>query len=179
MDNQEQLQPQTAYGHPSVAFFHVAFKISAIVMYILLGFISSSYVVNFVVVVLLLMADFWVTKNVSGRLLVGLRWWNEVTDEGDNWRFESLEEGQRQINSKDSWVFWWALYLTPFIWIILGIVAIARFKFDYLLVVAVAVLLSASNVLGFTKCSKQATGQVKSVFSAAVTKGLNAAMARV
>lgn len=44
---------------------------------------------------------------------------------------------------------------------------------DYLLVVAVAVLLSASNVLGFTKCSKQASGQVKSVFSAAVTKGLN------
>lgn len=32
------------------------------------------------------------TKNVSGRLLVGLRWWNEVTDEGGNWRFESLTE---------------------------------------------------------------------------------------
>ena len=32
------------------------------------------------------------TKNVSGRLLVGLRWWNEVTDEGGNWRFESLAE---------------------------------------------------------------------------------------
>ena len=31
-------------------------------------------------------------KNVSGRLLVGLRWWNEVTDEGSNWRFESLAE---------------------------------------------------------------------------------------
>jgi Eukaryotic protein of unknown function (DUF846) len=25
-------------------------------------------------------------------LLVGLRYWNEVTDEGSNWRFESLEE---------------------------------------------------------------------------------------
>lgn len=32
------------------------------------------------------------TKNVSGRLLVGLRWWNEVTDEGGNWRFETLAE---------------------------------------------------------------------------------------
>ena len=32
------------------------------------------------------------TKNISGRLLVGLRWWNETTDEGSNWRFESLEE---------------------------------------------------------------------------------------
>lgn len=23
---------------------------------------------------------------------MGLRWWNEVTDEGSNWRFETLEE---------------------------------------------------------------------------------------
>ena len=79
------------------------------------------------------------TKNVSGRLLVGLRWWNEVTDEGGNWRFESLAEvllsppssmalsyffhwhcppnsvaslqGQRAINSKDSACFWWSLYI--------------------------------------------------------------------
>ena len=51
------------------------------------------------------------TKNVSGRLLVGLRWWNEVTDTGSNWRFESLEEGQRAINGKDSAVFWWLLYV--------------------------------------------------------------------
>ena len=26
--------------------------------------------------------------------MVGLRWWNEVTDEGSNWRFETLEEVQ-------------------------------------------------------------------------------------
>lgn len=32
------------------------------------------------------------TKNLSGRLLVGLRWWNETTDEGSNWRFETLGE---------------------------------------------------------------------------------------
>lgn len=32
------------------------------------------------------------TKNISGRLLVGLRYWNEVTDQGSNWRFETLEE---------------------------------------------------------------------------------------
>ena len=32
------------------------------------------------------------TKNISGRFLVGLRWWNEVTDDGSNWRFETLTE---------------------------------------------------------------------------------------
>ena len=27
--------------------------------------------------------DFWLTKNVSGRLLAGLRWWNHVNDKGE------------------------------------------------------------------------------------------------
>jgi len=32
-------------------------------------------------------------KNVTGRLLVGLRWWNEGNSEtGNAWRFESLAE---------------------------------------------------------------------------------------
>ena len=34
---------------------------------------------------------------MSGRLLVGLRWWNEVTDEGSNWRFESLAEVHNDV----------------------------------------------------------------------------------
>lgn len=32
----------------------------------------------------------WVqVKNVTGRKLVGLRWWNEANDTGSAWRFES------------------------------------------------------------------------------------------
>jgi hypothetical protein len=31
--------------------------------------------------------DFWVVKNVSGRILVGLRWWNEINDEGNRCPF--------------------------------------------------------------------------------------------
>ena len=32
-------------------------------------------------------------KNVSGRFLVGLRWWHEVQEDGSGeWRFESLDE---------------------------------------------------------------------------------------
>ena len=41
-------------------------------------------------VVLLLAADFWTVKNVTGRLLVGLRWWNKVNEDGSTeWVFES------------------------------------------------------------------------------------------
>lgn len=52
----------------------------------------SSFVNVFVVCVLLLAFDFWTVKNVSGRLMVGLRWWSEVQDDGSqHWRFEAQE----------------------------------------------------------------------------------------
>jgi hypothetical protein len=35
--------------------------------------------------------DFWTVKNVTGRLLVGMRWWSSDGEEG--WRFENVEGG--------------------------------------------------------------------------------------
>lgn len=78
------------FRHPYVSFFHVFFRITAVVAYLLCGWFSDSFITNFVVIVLLLSFDFWTVKNVSGRLLVGLRWWNYVDEDGNsNWVFES------------------------------------------------------------------------------------------
>merc|ERR1712087_611791 len=53
---------------------------------------SSSFVNIFVICVLLLAFDFWTVKNVTGRLMVGLRWWSEVRDDGSTvWKFEAQE----------------------------------------------------------------------------------------
>lgn len=42
--------------------------------------------------VLLSALDFWTVKNVTGRLLVGLRWWNDFDQNGrEVWRFESFD----------------------------------------------------------------------------------------
>ena len=76
--------------HPVASFFHVAFKLAALVTYVTCEWFETHFVLNFVTCVLLLAGDFWVTKNVSGRLLVGLRYWNEIDDAGvSTWRFES------------------------------------------------------------------------------------------
>jgi Eukaryotic protein of unknown function (DUF846) len=49
-------------------------------------------VLLFVIIVLLLAFDFWTVKNVSGRLLCGLRWWNETGPDGESvWVFESAD----------------------------------------------------------------------------------------
>ncbi len=45
-----------------------------------------------VIVVVLLSLDFWNCRNVAGRTLVGLRYWNEVDEEGESsWVFESRD----------------------------------------------------------------------------------------
>lgn len=61
--------------------------------YILSALFINNFVIIFVVTVLLSALDFWVVKNVSGRILVGLRWWNEINDLGESvWKFESLDQ---------------------------------------------------------------------------------------
>lgn len=50
----------------------------------------------FVLCVLMLVFDFWTVKNVSGRLLVGLRWWSENKEDGTTtWLFESRDVSHR------------------------------------------------------------------------------------
>ena len=67
----------------------MAFRTLAVISYMLCLFFSSNFVVNFLVIVTLLGLDFWTVKNVSGRYLVGLRYWNKVDEDGKSvWRYE-------------------------------------------------------------------------------------------
>lgn len=88
----------------------------------------------FIITILLLAADFYYLKNIAGRRLVGLRWWNEVDPAtGDSkWVFESSEPGTKVINATDSRFFWLSLYIQPILWILLAILAIVRFQFLWL-----------------------------------------------
>ncbi|KAJ3334352.1 Golgi apparatus membrane protein TVP23 A [Blyttiomyces sp. JEL0837] len=92
--------------------------------------------------------------NVTGRLLVGLRWWNEIREDGtEEWIFESKPD--RTVNPVDSRVFWTALYVAPALWVLFGVGAILKFSFSWLLVVAVALVLNMANVIGYTRCEKR------------------------
>jgi len=88
----------------------------------------------FIVTILLLAADFYYLKNIAGRRLVGLRWWNEVDPStGDShWVFESSEPGTKVINPTDSRFFWLGIYAQPLLWILLAIVALLSFNFKWL-----------------------------------------------
>ncbi|KAI0932286.1 Golgi apparatus membrane protein tvp23, variant 3 [Taiwanofungus camphoratus] len=100
-------------AHPVALFFLYFFRVAAIAVYILCGFMTSNFVLSAVIVVVLLAMDFWNCRNVAGRILVGLRFWNQVDDDGESyWVFESRDPS-RPPNPVDSKMFWIALYTFP------------------------------------------------------------------
>mmetsp|Transcript_54542 Transcript_54542/g.111271 ORF Transcript_54542/g.111271 Transcript_54542/m.111271 type:complete len:226 (+) Transcript_54542:102-779(+) len=152
-------------AHPTTLLFHVGFKLAALFVYLFGGWVSSSFVFSFVLVVLLLAFDFWTVKNVSGRLLVGLRWWNEVREDGTNeWRFESREDTSR-IADVDSRVFWLTLWVWPLLWGFFTIQTFFSFNYGWMLCTLVALALSGANLYGYMKCSRAAKDRVSNIAS--------------
>jgi hypothetical protein len=98
---------------------------------------TSNFVLIFIITILLLATDFYYLKNIAGRRLVGLRWWNEVdTTTGDSrWVFESADPEVRQINATDKRFFWIALYAQPVLWVLLAVVALVGLEFIWLTLV--------------------------------------------
>jgi hypothetical protein len=80
-------------SNPMICIFTIIFKIGAIVSFILLDIFVKNEAIAYLVVIILSACDFWTIKNVSGRILVGLRWWNDVKETGEEvWIFESKNE---------------------------------------------------------------------------------------
>ncbi|CAG8972922.1 hypothetical protein HYALB_00001342 [Hymenoscyphus albidus] len=162
--------PQTAEGslswrlsaHPITLLTFLAFRISKQ---------SVCSVLIFIITILLLAADFYYLKNIAGRRLVGLRWWNEVHPEtGDShWVFESSDPTTKRISATDRRFFWLALYSQPLLWIALAFVAILKFEFIWLTLVVIALSLTVTNTLAFSRCDK--FGQASNLAGSALLSG--------
>ena len=152
-----------ASKHPITAIFHLAFKVAAILVYMFGSWFTDSFIFIFVLCILLLAADFWTVKNVSGRLLVGLRWWSYVKPDGSNeWIFESVDD-QSEISAFDSRIFWGGIYAAPTAWAVLLILAILRLKLEWLPLIGAAIAMSTANIVGYSKCSSSAQERMKNV----------------
>lgn len=139
-------------------------------------------------------------KNVSGRLLVGLRWWNRIDGDGkSHWHFMSFED-QRVIHPTDSNVFWLGLFIAPGVWILLAISTVRRrrraqpsrrhtaltgvrvpadapqvltFHFMWLVLVLVALSSNMTNVIGYVKCKRDAGRKLSAFGGSVLTKGFD------
>ncbi|KAL6477147.1 hypothetical protein MHYP_G00156460 [Metynnis hypsauchen] len=140
--------------HPLASFFHLFFRISAVLVYLLCELISSSFIACMVTIILLLSCDFWTVKNVTGRLLVGLRWWNQVDENGkSHWVFESRKANSKKVvSSSESRLFWLGLIVCPILWVVFVFSTLISFKIKWLAVVIMGLVLQWANLYGYVRC---------------------------
>ena len=80
-------------AHPTACLFHLIFKVIPVGIYFIFPIFLSAKITTYIGILIFSAIDFWATKNVTGRLLVGLRWWSEPLLNGkDKWFFECKME---------------------------------------------------------------------------------------
>ena len=157
--------------NPGIVFFTLFFKALAIFSFLFLGIFGVSEALIFIFVVILNSLDFWFVKNISGRILVGLRWWNEVKEDGtEEWKFESSQEEKKR--SIDTTVFWISIYVTPVFWGVFFILELIGLKLMWTLACLIALILTGSNTFGYYKCSGEQRKKIEGFLSDKTQVGL-------
>ena len=116
-EQQEEKKPKIKIEtlHPFVLIFYIVFKVAPIFCYLFVFYIFSKwFIICFSLTLFCLAIDFWYTKNIGGRLLCGLRWWNKVHDDGKSeWIFECLSNEKRvRLSNFEVYTFWIALFVS-------------------------------------------------------------------
>ncbi|XP_077406883.1 Golgi apparatus membrane protein TVP23 homolog B [Vanacampus margaritifer] len=140
--------------HPVASFFHLFFRVGAILVYLVCEALSNDSIGGMVAIILLLSCDFWTVKNISGRLMVALRWWNKVDDDGQShWVFESRKgPRKRQSSNSESRIFWLGLIVCPLVWVVFAFSALVRINIKWLPVVLMGLVLQGANLYGYVRC---------------------------
>nr|XP_009681891.1 PREDICTED: Golgi apparatus membrane protein TVP23 homolog A [Struthio camelus australis] len=140
--------------HPLATFFHLFFRVSAIVTYLFCDWFSNSFVACFVTILLLLSFDFWSVKNVTGRLLVGLRWWNQIDEDGkSHWVFEAKRVSTIAASTEvEARIFWLGLIICPVIWTVFFFSTLFSLKLKWLALVIAGISLQTANLYGYIHC---------------------------
>ena len=158
--------------NPGIVFFTLFFKVLAILSFLFLGIFGVSEALIFIFVVILNSLDFWFVKNISGRILVGLRWWNEVKEDGsEEWKFESSEE--KKAASIDTTIFWGSLYSAPIFWGIFFVLELIGLKLMWTLSCLIGFILTASNAFGYFKCSGDQKKKIDEIIKNKANEGFS------
>lgn len=83
--------------NPVACLFHLVFKGSSIFCFLFLNAFINEEILTFIFVVVMAAFDFWTVKNITGRLLVNLRWDSHIDQFGNEvWVYESDEKRKHQ-----------------------------------------------------------------------------------
>ncbi|ANQ10162.1 Golgi apparatus membrane protein TVP23-like protein [Plasmodium coatneyi] len=148
-------------NHPYICFAHVFFKLLAVSLYFmgpsLFGSEESDehdFIITFAVTLFLVSLDFYLVKNITGRLLVKMIWWIDANEDYSN-KIIFKTSDESLLNATDKKVFWYALYVNFFIWLSQTLLMLLSFQLCWFLLCFLCLFLSFYNLCNFWKCSKE------------------------
>lgn len=137
-----------------VVVFTLLFKALGMFSYLFFNLVIGDDILLFILVTLLSAFDFYMVKNISGRLMIGMRWWSDLDSQGkEQWNFES-HETTFQPQSGHSSIFWTSLGVSVLFWGFFCFLNILSLKIYWLLVTGIAFSLAGINLWAFFKCSR-------------------------
>ena len=81
--------------NPVACLFHVGFKGASIFSFMFLNAMLNEEILTFIIVVVLAAFDFWTVKNVTGRLLVNLKWDSYIDQFGNEVMVYESDESRK------------------------------------------------------------------------------------
>ena len=160
-------------SNPSVVLTTVGLKVGSLFFFLFLNIFTSNEALVMIVVIILDAIDFWYTKNIAGRILVGLRWWSNYNPETqqEKWSFESKNEIKEANIDRNT--FWFSLYGFTGIWLVLSIFECILFNFMWAFLCIISLAIAGTNTYGFFRCSKLQQKGAKIVLSRLFKKNQN------
>ncbi|KAF0989762.1 hypothetical protein HZS_119 [Henneguya salminicola] len=145
---------------PFSALFHFLFRSIAFIIYMVGSIPSASFVTVFIIVLIVSSIDFWVVKNITGRFLVGMRWWNLIDDSGNSkWIFENRRHQMsfsEPPTASARIIFWLGIWLFTGIWTFMCLVNVFSLKWGWLTLTALLAAMCWANAVGYFYCSRDA-----------------------
>ena len=158
-------------SHPLICVLTFIFKLLAYFIFIIVAFFTDKKSIIYLLIILCGAVDFWIVKNISGRKLVGLRWWNEIKSNGEEvWIFESKNE--KIESTADKTVFWFCLYINALVWLIFFICELISFSLTWATIALIMLVFGVTNLYGYFKCSKDQQGKLKNIGGKLAVKGV-------
>ncbi|KRZ16158.1 Golgi apparatus membrane protein TVP23 -like protein B, partial [Trichinella zimbabwensis] len=150
-DHEALLEPKRR-RQPAVVAFHYLFRTIALLVYMFSEWVSGSFIISCLSIIIFSSVDFWTVKNITGRKLVRLRWWNVVDENGNSvWKFEAKQDPDN-INPVESQLFWAGLLVFPLLWIIFILVTFFTLKWNWMMICMFALSMTGTNLYGYLRC---------------------------
>lgn len=179
MNTSEQDQKSDLLGlkksaHPCLITCDIIFKTSPIVLYFIAAILPNSLVIRLTTITIISSIDFWFTKNILGRTLVGLRWGRIVHEDGKEEFIYETKRNENKNNAVDSKFFWGLLGICFLIWFVLLFFNILNLT--NLMIILIPLCLIGFNLYSFYKCSKVQQDNVKNFMNKQKDKGIKEAV---